>query len=187
MRAVAALVILGLVPLVAPVRVMLDRPVYAPGLSGHVQVRSGQDGYLLVLHADPEGRVRVAYPLDPGAPSHVRAGDQIDITAWGGRPAFTVKDTVGSGKWFVAISTIPFRSDSMVRGDHWDYRQFPTLAPDQDWHAALTTLVAALARGSFDYDVVTYRVVPVPSPSTAPRTHRPVDPYAVPRYPGVRM
>jgi hypothetical protein len=184
---VAALLILALAPPVAPVRVMLDRPVYAPGLSGHVQVLAGQDGYLLVLHADPEGRVRVAYPLDPGARNHVRAGDQIDITARRGRPAFTVRDTVGSGKWFAAISTVPFQSDSFVRGDHWDYRHFPTLAPDQDWDAALTALVTALARARFDHDVVTYRVVPVPSPSTTPRAHGPVDPYAVPRYPGVRM
>jgi hypothetical protein len=187
MRAVAALLILGLVPPGAPVRVMLDRPVYAPGLSGHVQVLSGQDGYLLVLHADPEGRVRVAYPLDPGAPNHVRAGDQIAITARGGRPAFAVRDTVGSGKWFAAISPVPFQPDSLVRGDHWDYRHFPTLAPDQDWDAALTALVSAMARERFDSDVATYRVVPVPSPSTTPRARGPVDPYAVPRYPGVRM
>jgi hypothetical protein len=187
MRAVAALVILSLAPPGVPVRVMLDRPVYAPGLSGHVQVLSGQDGYLLVLHADPEGRVRVAYPLDPGAPNHVRAGDQIDITAHGWRPAFAVKDTVGSGKWFAAISTVPFQSDSFVRGTHWDYRHFPTLAPEQDWDAALTALVTALARGRFDYDVATYRVVPAPTPSTTPRSRGPEDPYSVPRYPGVRM
>ena len=187
MRLVAALLVAALVPPTAPVQVMLDRAVYAPGLVGHVQVRAGQDGYLLVLHADPEGRVRVAFPLDPDMPTQVHAGQAIDITTRRGRAAFTVEDTVGSGLWYAAISTVQFRPDSFALGNHWDYRRFPTLAEDQDWNAALTRLVSALAEGRFDHDIATYRVVPVPTPSKKPRTSAPSGPYATPRYPGVRL
>jgi hypothetical protein len=186
--ALAALVLAGLTVPGGAVQVMIDRPVYAPGLSGHVQVRVGRDGYLLVLHADPEGRVRVAFPLDPGAPTHVRTGDVVDIASRGGRPAFTVEDTIGSGKWYAAVSAVQFRTDSFVRGDHWDYRQFPTLGSDRNWEEALTALATELAQGPFDHDVVTYRVVPVPTASAAPsRSERPADPSEVPRYPGVRL
>jgi hypothetical protein len=185
---VAALLLAGLLVPGEGVRVMLDRPVYAPGLSGHVQVQIGRDGYLLVLHADPEGRVRVAFPLDPDGPNRVRAGDRVDITGRHGRPAFTIEDTVGTGKWYAAISDVPFQGDSFVRGDHWDYRRFPTLGPGGDWDGELTDLVSRLARGPFDHDIATYRVVPVPTASRAPPSREgPADPYAVPRYPGVRL
>jgi Domain of unknown function (DUF4384) len=186
MNRAAALLVVSLLAPDAAVRVMLDRPVYAPGLSGHVEVRAGRDGYLLVLHADPTGRVRVAFPLDPGAPNRVRAGDVIDIVSRKGRAAFTVQDSAGSGRWYAAISATPFQIDSFVRGDHWDYRRVPVLALDHDWNADLTAFVARLARDRFDYDVAAYQVVPVPRIAKPPRPGPP-DPLAIPRYPGVRM
>jgi hypothetical protein len=118
----------------------------------------------------------------------VRAGDLVDITGRGGRPAFTVEDTVGSGQWYAAISAAPFQGDSFTRGDHWDYRRFPTLGRDGDGERALTDLVSHLTRAPFDHDVATYRVVAVPTASGAPTPPGgPTDPYAVPRYPGVRL
>jgi hypothetical protein len=38
---------------------------YLPGSGVQVTVHPGADGYLLVLNADPDGRVRVLFPLDP--------------------------------------------------------------------------------------------------------------------------
>ena len=190
MKPVAALLALSaLMSLPAPdsaVRITLDRPVYAPGLNGHVEVQAGRDGYLLVLHAYLTGRVRVAFPLDPGAPNHVRAGDVVEILGRHGRAAFTVEDSAGSGRWYAAISAAPFQLDSVVRGDHWDYRRFPILAPARDWNADLTTFVATLIHDRFDYNAVAYQVVPVPKLARPPRP-APPDPLAIPRYPGVRM
>src|SRR5437762_8360103 len=50
----------------SPVRVELNHDQYSAGDKARVYVRSAQDGYLVVLHADPAGRVRVLFPVDPG-------------------------------------------------------------------------------------------------------------------------
>ena len=41
------------------VRVSLDHRTYVAGDRARVTVRAREDGYLLVLHVDPDGRVRV--------------------------------------------------------------------------------------------------------------------------------
>src|SRR5919199_1776245 len=49
-----------------PVRVSLDHKSYQPGERAKVSVHARDDGYLLVLHMDPDGRLRVLFPLDRG-------------------------------------------------------------------------------------------------------------------------
>ena len=49
-----------------PIRVTLSEEELVPGDRVRVLVRPRADGYLVVLHADPAGRVRVLFPLDPG-------------------------------------------------------------------------------------------------------------------------
>ena len=49
-----------------PVRVSLDENGdYYPGHFAQVDVRTDFDGFLLVLHLDPAGQLRVLFPLEP--------------------------------------------------------------------------------------------------------------------------
>jgi hypothetical protein len=148
-------------PPAQPLRLVVGRDVYALGQHGAVHIEIGTDGYLLVLHVDPEGHFRVAFPLDPADSATVRADGEIRITERGAPPgvAFTVEDTVGGGIWYAAISIAPFRTDSLARGDHWDYRLFPTLDPRQDPEKEITDFVGHVATAHFDYDIAGYRVV----------------------------
>ena len=47
---------------------------FLPGDRAKVQVRTDYDGYLIVLHVDPEGRLRVLFPVDPDKVNFVRSG-----------------------------------------------------------------------------------------------------------------
>lgn len=141
-----------------PVRLFLDRPRYAPGAFGHVTVRVGQNGYLLVLYADPNGHVRVAFPLDPGVDARVAAGTDIPIYARGRTDAFTVEDSTGTGTWYAATSKHAFRFDSVAVGGHWDYRAIPRVSDPRNGESELTAFVHHIAAGRFDYDIVTFQV-----------------------------
>ena len=131
---------------------------FLPGDRVKVHVRSEDDGYLVVLHTDPDGHLRVLFPLDPGDDNYVRGGKRYEIRDRGDREAFEA-DRTGRGTVYAAVSRAPFRFEGYVLGDHWDYR---TLAPDRlprEPEAELTELVRRLAGGSFDYDVLTYDVL----------------------------
>jgi hypothetical protein len=148
---------LGIDPSV-PVRLLLSQPRYAPGTHGRVYVEIGRDGYLVVLHAQPDGHIQVAFPLDPGGDAAVRAGDSMEVHGRGGRDAFTVEDSSGSGTWYAAISTTPFRFDSIAVSGHWDYRMVPHVADPRDAERDLTTFVQGIATSPFDYDIVEYHI-----------------------------
>ena len=51
-----------------------------------VYVRTAEDGHLVVLHADPEGRIRVLFPLDPFDDDFVRSSRDYEIRDRGDRP-----------------------------------------------------------------------------------------------------
>ncbi len=120
-------------------------------------VRPLYDGFLVVLHADPAGRVRILHPIDPFVDDFVRGGQTIEIRGRGDRDAFFVDERSGSGLVLAAWSRDPFRFDPFVRGDHWDYRQIAPAGVYDDPEAGLLDIVYALADGrSFDYDVAPY-------------------------------
>ena len=100
---------------------------YAAGDLARVYVRAQLDGYLVVLHADPNGTMRVLFPVDPVDDDFVRGGQSLEVRGRGDREAFLVDEGSGSGVVLAAWSPEPFRFDGLVRGDHWDYRM---LAPD---------------------------------------------------------
>ncbi len=123
-----------------------------------VEVRTRSDGYLIVLHVDPDGHLRVLAPVDPNDDNFVRGGKKYEVKGRGGREAFTVEVSSGRGTVYAAYSQAPFRFDGYVLGDHWDYR---TLAPDRlpsTPETELTDLVRRMAGGGFDYDILTYDV-----------------------------
>ena len=142
----------------APVRLLLSQLRYAPGSHGRVSVEIGRNGYLVVLHAEPDGHVRVAFPLDPGGDAAVHDGDSVEIRGRGGRDAFVVEDSSGTGTWYAAISKRPFRFDSVAVDNHWDYRVIPHVASPPDAERVLTAFVQSIAAARFDYDIVDYRI-----------------------------
>jgi hypothetical protein len=142
------------------VQLWLDEYELVRGQHARAFVRAQEDGYLLVLHADAAGRVRILFPLDPRALEYVRGGESMEIRGRGDREAFLVDEAAGSGVVLAAWSRDPFRYDAVVRGDHWDYR---ALAPDgagADPESYLLDLVHWMAEGAaYDYDVAHYIVM----------------------------
>ena len=141
-----------------PVRLFLDQARYTPGSDGQVRVDIGQDGYLVVLYANPDGHVSIAWPVDPGLSDRVSADTEIQVLSRDGRPAFTVEDSSGSGTWYAAISELPFRLDEVATNGHWDYRAIPRVANPNAAESELTAFVKGVARGRFDYDIVTFAI-----------------------------
>jgi len=154
------------------VRLTLDQERYAPGSLGHVKVKTGEAGHLLVLHADPSGHIAIVFPLDPGQSDRVIADTEIEIKGRGDRDAFTIDDASGSGTWYAAISTGPFSYDSVTVNGHWDYRTIPRLDRPDAAEAVINGFVEALASTRFDYDIVSYSIDSTVVPtSTAPTTY----------------
>src|SRR2546426_7232610 len=108
-----------------PVKVWLNQDNYRRGDKAHVNVELGEDGYLVVLRADADHRVRVLFPLDPGDDAFVRGGETREIRGRGDREAFSIDEREGAGLVLAARSVTPFKFDEFVRGDHWDYRVLP--------------------------------------------------------------
>jgi uncharacterized protein DUF4384 len=134
-----------------------DRRFY-PGERAKVQVRTEDDGYLIVFHVEPEGYLRVLFPLDPEKDNFVRGGKKYEVRGRGGREAFEA-DGKGRGTVYAAVSRDPFRLDGFVLGDHWDYRALAPSRLSSNPEAELNELVRRMAQGNFDYDLLTYEVV----------------------------
>src|SRR6266700_1945942 len=68
-----------------PIKVWLNQDSYFQrGDKAKVHVKLADDGYLVVLRADAEGRVRVLFPLDPTADDFVRGGHTPRISSRSG-------------------------------------------------------------------------------------------------------
>src|SRR5438477_4852360 len=143
-----------------PVKVWLNHGNYFQrGDKARVNVKLADDGYLLVLRTDAEGRVRVLFPLDPSNDNFTRGHETIEVRGRGDREAFFVDDREGSGLVLAARSSTPFKFDEFVRGDHWDYRVLDARQAGDDKEAALVDMVQRMTPdGHFDYDAVTYVV-----------------------------
>jgi hypothetical protein len=131
---------------------------FLPGERAKVQVRTEQDGYLLVFHVDPEGYLRVLFPLDPDKDNFVRGDKKYEVRGRGDREAFEA-DGKGRGTVYAAVSRDPFRFDGFVLGDHWDYRALAPSRLSSNPEPELNELVRRMAQGSFDYDLLNYDVV----------------------------
>lgn len=130
---------------------------FLPGERAKVQVRTENDGYLLVFHADPDGYLRVLFPLDPDKDNFVRGGKKYEVKGRGDREAFEA-DGKGRGTVYAAVSRDPFRFDGFVAGDHWDYRALAPSRLSNNPEPELNDLVRRMAQGDFDYDLLGYDV-----------------------------
>ncbi len=131
---------------------------FLPGDRAKAQVRTEYDGYLVVLHVDPEGRLRVLFPLDPDKDNFVRGDKKYEVRGRGGREAFET-DATGRGTVYAAVSRDPFRFDGFTLGDHWDYQALAPARLREDPEPELNELVHRMAQGTFDYDLLNYDVV----------------------------
>jgi hypothetical protein len=130
---------------------------YQRGDRAKVEVRTREDGYLLVLHVDPDRRLRVLFPLDPKDDNFVRGRDDIEIVGRGDREAFRV-DGAGQGLVYAAVSKDPFRFADYEVGDHWDFRALNAVRLGDDLEADLNDFVRGIAARDFDYDLMQYDV-----------------------------
>ena len=128
---------------------------FLPGDRAKVQVRTEYDGYLIVLHVDPEGRLRVLFPLDPDKDNFVRGDKKYEVRGRGGREAFEV-DGTGRGVVYAAVSRDPFRFTEFTLADHWDYRALAPAKLGVDPEPEVNELVQRMAQSSFDYDLLSY-------------------------------
>ncbi|MEP6571934.1 MAG: DUF4384 domain-containing protein [Gemmatimonadota bacterium] len=185
----------------APVITQTDPPIrltvsadgrFVRGDYAKLHVRTDDDGYVIVLRATTEGRVRVLFPLDPSEDAFVRGGKNYEIRGRGDREAFTVDDGEGTGTLYAAVSKDPFRFDEFVRGDHWDYASLNSSnASGTDAEGVLTDLVEKMSEGRhFDYDLVNYSTYSAQDYATSSSSgYGPVyqpyyDPFYDPYYPG---
>jgi hypothetical protein len=132
---------------------------FLAGDDAKVQVKTRDDGYLLVLHVDTEGHLRVLFPLDPRDDDFVRGGRKYEVRGRGGRESFTADSREGRGYVYAAVSPDPFKFDGYVLGDHWDYRALSPSRLPTDPEADLNDLVRRVAQGDFDYDILSYDVL----------------------------
>jgi Domain of unknown function (DUF4384) len=126
-----------------------------------VYARSAGDGYLIVLRADAEGRVRVLFPLDPGDDQRIAAGKKYELKGRGGREAFIADDSTGHGTVLAAVSVTPFRVDRFARDGHWDLRALSAqLGQEGDAETVLRSLAEQMkpAGEQFVYSIATYVV-----------------------------
>ncbi|MEO8879921.1 MAG: DUF4384 domain-containing protein [Gemmatimonadaceae bacterium] len=141
------------------IRVTLNHDSYNRGDRARVTVRVRDDGYVVVLHTDANGRVRVLFPVDPGDDNFMKAGQDYEIRGRGDRDAFQVTST-GSGTVYAAVSMDAFHPDAFTRNNHWDYTRLESDSASSDnAEASMTSIVDQMADGShFDYDLATYTV-----------------------------
>ncbi|MFL5449155.1 MAG: DUF4384 domain-containing protein [Gemmatimonadales bacterium] len=131
---------------------------FLPGDHATVEVRTEEDGYLLILQVDPEGYLRVLFPVDPDKDNFARGGKRYEVKGRGGRDAFET-DAKGRGSVYAALAREPFRFEGFVTGGHWDYGALAPSRLSKDPEQELNDLVRRMAQGDFDYDLLNYDVV----------------------------
>src|SRR5437773_2764010 len=142
-----------------PIKVSLNQDNYFErGDRARVKVRTAEDGYVVVLRSDAQGRVPVLFPLDPSDDDFVRGGKTLEVRGRGDREAFYIDDGEGSGVVLAARSAAPFKFEEFVRGDHWDYRVLGARDGDDKEQALLDIVQRMVPDGHFDYDAVHYTV-----------------------------
>ena len=144
-----------------PVRVWFNSDGdYAYGDRAKVYAKAAEPGYLVVLRADADGKVRVLFPLDPAADQHVNGDKKYELKGRGGREAFVTDETRSHGTVLAAVSESPFRFEDFVRDGHWDFQALSDKHVRDDAEAGLLSLINRMKPSGehFDYDVATYVV-----------------------------
>jgi hypothetical protein len=144
-----------------PVRVWFNSSGdYGYGDRAKVYVKSAESGYLVVVRADGDGKVRVLFPLDPQNAQPISGGKKYELKGRGGREAFIADDTRGHGTVLAGFSKSPFRFDSFVRDGRWNSQALSDKQVRDDPESGLLDLVDRMRPSGqhFDFAVATYVV-----------------------------
>jgi hypothetical protein len=144
-----------------PVRVWLDRngPL-TRGAAVRVYVQAARDGNLVVLHRGTDGHIAVLFPTHPSDDPLVHTGT-YEIRGPGDRAAFIVSEPDGTGMILAALSPDPVRFDEFARLAAWDPDALVGSWRGADPEGSMSDIVQRmLGDGYFNYDLVTYTVVP---------------------------
>jgi hypothetical protein len=132
-----------------------DEQQYNRGERVGVFLQTRDDQYVVVLHLDPDNRIRVLFPIDPNDDNYVRGGKRYKVLSRGGRDGF-VAEVAGQGVVFAASSAEPFRFDEFAGQTYWDYRALNQATLDGAAEDRLVAVVERMATARFDYDLVGY-------------------------------
>lgn len=142
----------------APVRIRLSgEGYYRPGEGVGAEVRTERDGYLLVLHVNPEGYLRVVFPLDPYDDNSVRRDRTYELVGASGRDAFVV-EAGGRGTVIAVLSGEQFQFAPFASGGQWDQKSLNPEVYESDPEPEVLDLVQRMGASDFDYDVARYDV-----------------------------
>ncbi|PYO65276.1 MAG: hypothetical protein DMD71_10865 [Gemmatimonadetes bacterium] len=143
----------------ASVRVWLSDSKFQVGARARVFVNLRDPGYLVVLHADAAGRVRVLFPRSPDESAQAPAGATLEVAASNDRAAFVVPAGSGVGTVVAVRSRTPFEFDELRDADGWDYANALLFQPTAgNPLAALLDIADRMAGGArYQYDMAEYR------------------------------
>lgn len=131
---------------------------YLPGDAGRVEIRTDEDGYLLVLQAADDGTLRVLFPLDPADDAFVKAGKTYQLkNRSGNQDVFRTAHTSG-GLVLAALSRQPLNVQSYVKNKHWDYSVLKVESKG-DVESQVQALASQIAGDQLTYDVASFDVV----------------------------
>lgn len=134
---------------------------YSRGEYSKVQFKAAADGYVVVLQADQDGRIRVLFPLDPTDDNFIRGGKNYQIIGRDGKGSFYLSQAGGGGMVYAAWSASPFTLGGFTRGDHWDFDVLDRFNASDDPEATLNDLVGQMTPSAFDYAIDRYVVYSV--------------------------
>lgn len=139
------------------VRVWVSDSLYQVGAGARVYVKLREPGYLVVLHIDAMGRIRVLYPAAPDDQAVVPADAPFEVAGTSDNTTFRV-ETRGRGTLLAARTLYPFAFEPLRRGARWDYAESLLLQPSAgNPFAALLDIADRVADGQpYDYDVTAY-------------------------------
>lgn len=169
------------------VTVRLSDSSFARGQRARVYVELGDTAYLLVLHVNGEGHIRILFPLRPIEDALVPGGAWYEIPGHDAREAIAVDEREGTGTVLAARSRVPFQFPLLARGDDWDYAEALLFQPTGgEPLAAALDIVERLADGRrTEVDVTTYVVrSPEGATSQSPTSGASAEPTAI--WPSVR-
>jgi hypothetical protein len=140
------------------VRAWLPDSVRPVGHPLQVYVALRDTSYLVVLHVDASGRIRVLFPRNPTDPDLVPGGVTFAVTGAESGSTFRIP-VPGTGSVLAVRSWAPFRFDGLAAGGQWDYEHALLLLPTAgNPFAALLDIADRIAAGEgYNYDLAEYR------------------------------
>src|SRR5262245_15836519 len=107
--------LLALTPFVASpkaddpfITVRLNHDTYDVGDRARIYIQTARDGYVVILHADPQGRVRVLFPIDPDQDNFVRGERKFEVLSRSGREGLQIDYEGGTGTILAAYARDQF-------------------------------------------------------------------------------